>query len=70
MNGQNAKYTGRADTSGLPALLTIRQVADVLIVDPKTVRRRIADGTLTAVRVGPRTIRVPVESVMKVAEPA
>lgn len=37
---------------------TLRQAADRLGVSEKTLRRRIADGTLVAYRVGPRLIRV------------
>ena len=33
-------------------LLTIRQTADLMQVSDKTVRRRIADGSLTALRIG------------------
>lgn len=39
-------------------LLTLAEAAARLNVNPRTVRRRIADGTLTAYRVGPQLIRV------------
>ncbi|MFD6056826.1 excisionase family DNA-binding protein [Rhodococcus wratislaviensis] len=38
--------------------MTVQQAADVLAVSTKTIRRRIADGTLPAHRVGPRLIRL------------
>jgi excisionase family DNA binding protein len=36
----------------LEPLLTIRQAADLMQLSDKTVRRRIADGSLTALRIG------------------
>lgn len=45
-----------------PYYLTIGQAAQLIGVHPRTIRRRIADGTLTGHRVGPRLIRLhPVE---------
>lgn len=49
--------------------LTIRQTATHLGVDPRTVRRYIADGRLTAYRVGPRAIRIKAEDVEKLLRP-
>lgn len=39
-------------------LATIPAAAEYAAVSPKTIRRRIADGTLRAYRFGPRAIRV------------
>lgn len=39
-------------------LVPINQAADYAAVNPKTIRRRIADGTLTGYRMGPRLLRV------------
>ena len=39
-------------------LLTLDQVAEILQVKRTTVLKRINDGTLTAVRLGKKTIRV------------
>ncbi|MEY1676474.1 helix-turn-helix domain-containing protein [Gordonia sp. ABKF26] len=39
--------------------VSIQQAADHLSVSPKTVRRWIGDGRLTAHRAGPRLIRIP-----------
>ena len=38
--------------------LTIAEAAERIRVNPKTIRRRIADGSLTGYRVGPRLIRL------------
>lgn len=38
--------------------LTIDAAADYIGVSTKTIRRRIADGSITGYRAGPRTIRV------------
>ncbi len=44
-----------------PGYLTLAEAADLMSVSVKTVRRRIADGTLPAYRCGRRVIRVRVE---------
>lgn len=38
--------------------LTIRQVAERLQVSTKTISRRIEDGSLSAIRLGSKTIRI------------
>lgn len=43
--------------------VTMEQTALILNVSAKTVRRRIADGTLKAKRFGPRLLRVELSSV-------
>lgn len=43
-------------------------VADRLGVSVKTVRRRIADGTIPAVRVG-RLIRIPADAIASIGSP-
>jgi excisionase family DNA binding protein len=53
-----------ATSTGLPALLSITQVADATGLSPKTIRRRIADNTLVAHRIGPRCIRIERDSVL------
>jgi excisionase family DNA binding protein len=50
--------------TGLPALLSITQVADATGLSTKTIRRRIADDTLRAHRIGPRAIRIERDSVL------
>jgi excisionase family DNA binding protein len=39
-------------------LVSIAEAAKLADVHPRTVRRRIADGTLTAYKLGPRLIRI------------
>ena len=50
-------------------MLTITQAAGLLHVNAKTVRRRIADGTLTAYRVGPSLIRLHADDVAALLRP-
>lgn len=45
--------------------VTLSQAADLMSVSVKTVRRRIADGTLPAYRCGSRVIRVRMEDLDK-----
>jgi excisionase family DNA binding protein len=58
-----------AATDTLPPRPSIQQAATWLGVDPKTVRRYIAQGRIKAMRVGPRLIRIERESLLKMAEP-
>ena len=44
-----------------PRYVTLAEAAELMSVSIKTVRRRIADGTLPAYRCGRRVIRVRVE---------
>lgn len=53
----------------LPVHASVQQVADHLGVSTKTVRNYIADGRLSAVRLGPRLIRVKRESVERLMNP-
>ena len=46
-----------------PDLVTIAVAAERLGLSTKSIRRRIADGTLPAYRVGPRLIRLDAEDV-------
>lgn len=47
----------------------IAEAAALLDVSPKTIRRRIADGTLSAHRLGPRLIRVDMTTLDRVFRP-
>lgn len=58
-----------ANAAGLPALLTINQVADATGLSTKTIRRRVAGGTLRGVRIGPRAIRIDRASVLDLLRP-
>ena len=48
---------------------TVKAAAKHWNVSTRTIRRRIAEGKLKAVRVGPRSIRVAVEDVEQLGEP-
>jgi excisionase family DNA binding protein len=58
-----------ANSDTLPPRPSIQQAAAWLGVDPKTVRRYIAQGKLKAVRIGPKLIRVERESLLALAKP-
>ncbi|MFV0464153.1 MAG: helix-turn-helix domain-containing protein [Nostocoides sp.] len=44
-------------------LVSISGAAEALAVSPRTVRRFIAAGQLNAVRLGPKTLRIKVDSI-------
>ena len=50
-------------------LRSVADAATIFGVSQKTIRRRIADGTLTAYRFGPRLIRVDVLEVQQLLRP-
>ncbi|MGC5583032.1 helix-turn-helix transcriptional regulator [Ornithinimicrobium sp. W1665] len=56
-------------TATRTAPLTIAQAAERLGVSTYTIRRRIADGSLPAVRIGTRAIRVDADDVDALARP-
>nr|WP_069403191.1 helix-turn-helix domain-containing protein [Mycolicibacterium holsaticum] len=58
--------TTRTPTKGL---ITIQAAAEMLAVDPRTIRRWIAQGRLKARRVGPKLIRVELASVEAMGQP-
>ena len=47
-----------ARTTLRPPKLSVEDAAALEGVSPRTIRRRIADGSLPAVRLGPRLIRI------------
>lgn len=49
--------------------ITLAQAAERLDVSTKTIRRRIADGSLTGYRVGPQVIRLDPDEVDRLARP-
>ncbi|KAA0083685.1 DNA-binding protein [Mycolicibacterium sp. P9-64] len=67
MNTHEKTPTTTADP--LPPRPSIQQAAAWLGVDPKTIRRYIAQGRIQAVRIGPRLIRVERESLVALATP-
>ena len=56
---------GRSNAAtGLPALLSIAQVAEATGLSDKTIRRHIADETFIAHRIGSRILRIERDSVL------
>ncbi len=51
--------------AGLPRYLTLADAAKVMSVSVKTVRRRIADGTIPAYQCGRTTLRIRLEDIEK-----
>ena len=51
------------------ALMTIESAADMLAVNPRTIRRYISSGDLPAYRLGPRQLRVKREDVAALLTP-
>jgi excisionase family DNA binding protein len=49
--------------------VTVAEAAEYLDVAPKTIRKWIAEGRLSAVRPGPRTIRIDLAELERLAEP-
>jgi excisionase family DNA binding protein len=58
--------TGTADR---PAATSIAGAAELLGVSEQTIRRRIADGTLPAERIGPRLIRIRIADLDALGRP-
>lgn len=50
-------------------LVSINQAARLVDVSPRTIRRRIADSSLTGYRFGPRIIRVDLDEVESLFTP-
>jgi excisionase family DNA binding protein len=70
MAGMDGTAPVSADTrTGLPALLDAREVAELLGVSERTVRRLAQDGVLTRVRIGHRTSRYTHRSVLALTDP-
>jgi excisionase family DNA binding protein len=62
--------TKQKPTAGqLPPMLSPRQAAEYGGVDVKTIYRRLQDGSLPAVRFGPRCIRIRREDLLKLLTP-
>lgn len=56
-------------TTSRRRLVSINQAAEYAACDPKTIRRRIADGSLTGYRLGKRMIRVDLEELDALLRP-
>lgn len=52
-----------------PAALSIREFSQAANISDDTTRRRIADGTIQAFRVGKRLIRIPASELDKLMRP-
>lgn len=52
-----------------PSFISIEQAAKHTGVSAKTIRRRIADGSLSARRMGPRLIRIEVDELEQLMRP-
>lgn len=50
-------------------LASINQAAAYAVVSPKTIRRRISDGSLTGYRMGSRLIRVDLDQLDTLLQP-
>jgi excisionase family DNA binding protein len=59
--------SNKLSATGLPALLSIAQVAEATGLSDKTIRRRIDDGTFKAHRIGPRILRIERDSILGAA---
>jgi excisionase family DNA binding protein len=65
MDTKTPARSKKLQPTGLPALLSVEQVADATGMSHKTIRRRVADNTLRAHRIGPRLIRIERDSVLE-----
>jgi excisionase family DNA binding protein len=61
----SARTSPEPDT--LPARPTIQEAAAFLQVTDRTVRNRLADGTLIGYRIGPRAVRIDRDSLLALA---
>ena len=52
-----------------PARIGLREAGERCDVDPRTIRRWISEGRLTAYRVGPRLIKIDVAELDKLVRP-
>ncbi|WP_243544647.1 helix-turn-helix domain-containing protein [Pseudodesulfovibrio tunisiensis] len=55
------------DTSRTPKLLTVREVADLLRVHPRTAYRLVSEGSIGAIKIGTQW-RVPESALMEYIE--
>jgi len=57
-----------------PEILTVEQTAELLSVDPTFVRLLIKEGTIPAIHLGQRTIRIPrallMQRLLEMAQPS
>jgi excisionase family DNA binding protein len=53
--------TNKTTTKALPVYLSLEEAAQVMSLSVRTIRRRIADGTIPAYQCGRRPIRIRLE---------
>lgn len=56
-------------TVNAPTYMSLKEGAAFLGMSEMTLRRRVSDGTLRAVRIGPRAIRVRADDLESLARP-
>ena len=59
----------KSATTQARRLASINQAAEYAACSPKTIRRRVADGSLAGFRFGPRVIRVDLNEVDELLRP-
>jgi excisionase family DNA binding protein len=64
MTTKSPGRSNKLSATGLPALLSIAQVAEATGLCDRTIRRRIDDGTFIAHRIGPKILRIERDSVL------
>lgn len=70
MTFQQHNNTSHENSAGLPALVSIRQIAEAANLSRGRVRKLINEGKLPAIRLGPRCIRVERDAVLELLKPA
>ena len=69
MPSPRRRGTTSLDTSTGPRLVSLKDAADYAGCIPRTIRRRVADGSLTGYRFGPRLIRVDLNELEALIRP-
>ena len=69
MSIPNARASA-ADQASLANYVTVNQAAAALAVDPKTIRRRLADGSLEGRRFGTKLVRISAASLEAFGRPS
>jgi|GEM_PF-2524073 len=68
--GEHAELLSASHFDGFPGLMTIKEAALFLNVHHSTIRRWERDGTLAAVRPGPRTVRIRRADLLNLLRPS
>jgi excisionase family DNA binding protein len=59
----------RTTTHAQRRLVSLNEAGEYADVNPRTIRRRISDGTLTGYRMGPRIVRVDLNELDAILTP-